>query len=86
MSLGDVLKGYEPGQDENIDMMIKRYDEIIKEEEIVKKRGYQIHGYCWKCKKYKHKLQYKICSNGHLTYWCFVCSRIDAFMNGDINA
>jgi hypothetical protein len=81
MSLGDALKGqgYKPGEDPDIDMMVKRYDEIVLEEEIVKKRGYQLHGYCWKCKKYFNKLKYKICANGFLTYWCYNCSMLEEF-------
>jgi hypothetical protein len=76
MSLADALKGYIRGSDPNIDMLIDRYDEIVKEEKIVKKRGYQKHDYCWKCKKFKDKLRYRICPNGSLTYWCSSCAQL----------
>jgi hypothetical protein len=85
-SLGDALKGldYLRGHDPNIDMMVERYDELLKEEETVKKRGHAIHGYCWKCKKFRNKLKYRICANGHLTYWCYPCYRVEEFMNGNL--
>ena len=53
MSLADSLvkQGYVRGSDPNIDMMIDRYDEIVVEEKVVKKRGHALSGYCWKCKK-----------------------------------
>lgn len=82
MSLGNALKGYKQGKDPNIDMMVKRYDEIVVEEKKVKKRGHALAGYCWKCKKWAKKRTYKICANGHLTYYCFGCSRVEEFMNG----
>jgi hypothetical protein len=79
MSLANALKGYVRGTDPNLDMMIDRYDELVVEEEVVRKRGYALSGYCWKCKKWVHRRKYRICTNGHLTYWCNVCWDIEEF-------
>ena len=78
MSLADSLvkQGYVRGTDPNIDMMIDRYDEIVVEEKVVKKRGHALSGYCWKCKKYANKRKYKICANGHLSYFCYDCAQL----------
>lgn len=82
-SFGDALKGmgYKPGDDPNVDMMVNRYDELVKEEKQVKKRGYAFAGYCWKCKKWANKRKYRICPNGYLTYWCNGCLQVEEFVN-----
>lgn len=52
---------------------MKAYYKLLAEQEETKRLGYRLNDFCWNCKKFFKKLNYKICANGYISYWCKEC-------------
>jgi len=59
--------------DANLEFMRREYVRMLAEQEEVKKHGFRYDDYCWHCKKFFHKLKWKLCDNGYISYWCEGC-------------